>query len=199
MTSAQQSLLDRLKDESKNSHTINALLQIIRELLRGDQAPWTPFQKTELHIDYNDPKIQQDMRQAMKAFKLTREEVLAHYENTKLDQVYLNSRYQVNIRDCKFEHWSVGPRMKHLSIKRLDKGTFISWRDKQRIKNELVGEECEAVELFPAERRLTDTANQFHLWVIAEDGYIFPFGFNQGRNVNYDTSLGNSVQDPLEA
>jgi hypothetical protein len=34
------------------------------------------------------------------------------------------------------------------------------WRDLQRIKNQLVGPECEAVELYPAESRKVDTANQ---------------------------------------
>lgn len=63
----------------------------------------------------------------------------------------------------------------HLSIKRNDGSAIRDWRDMQRIKNELLGPEFEAVELYPAESRLTDGANQFHLWAINGQ---FPFGFN---------------------
>src|SRR6187402_3694185 len=45
----------------------------------------------------------------------------------------------------------------HLDIRRLDGGPCNDWRNFQQIKNELVGPEYEAVELFPAESRLVDT------------------------------------------
>jgi hypothetical protein len=64
--------------------------------------------------------------------------------------------------------------MIHLSIKRNDKKPIREWRDLLRIKNTLVGEEVEAVELFPAMSRLIDEANQYHLWCIPN--YTFPFG-----------------------
>jgi hypothetical protein len=35
------------------------------------------------------------------------------------------------------------------------------------------------VELFPAESRLVDTANQYHLWVMADAEYRFPFGYQR--------------------
>lgn len=38
------------------------------------------------------------------------------------------------------------------------------WRDFQRIKNDIVGAEWEAVELYPAESRLIDTSNYFYLF-----------------------------------
>jgi hypothetical protein len=47
----------------------------------------------------------------------------------------------------------------------------------QRIKNELVGKEHEAVELYPAESRKVDSSNQYHLWVLVEKGLKFPFGY----------------------
>jgi hypothetical protein len=50
-----------------------------------------------------------------------------------------------------------------------------SWHDFQRIKNELVGEETIAVEVYPKESALVDQANCYHLWVIPPD---FPFPFN---------------------
>jgi hypothetical protein len=69
------------------------------------------------------------------------------------------------------------------------------WRDLQRIKNELVGPECEAVELYPAESRLVDTANQYHLWADADPTYRFGLGFNM-RLTSSDT--GSHLQRPLE-
>jgi len=86
--------------------------------------------------------------------------------------VFRNSRYLVISRELK----AVSPFGKgyHLSIKRNDQEIIRDWRDLQRIKNELFGPEAEAVELFPAESRLVDAANQYHLWVFPT--YRFPFG-----------------------
>lgn len=69
------------------------------------------------------------------------------------------------------------PPFIHLDISRHDGQPCKSWKELQQIKNELVGPECEAVELFPAESRLVDTANQYHLWVYADPKFRFPFGF----------------------
>lgn len=80
----------------------------------------------------------------------------------------------------------------HLSIKQLDQRPARDWRHLQRIKNQLLGPECEAVELFPKESRLVDIANQTHLWGYDDPFYRFPFGFDQGRVVddNPDPALG---------
>ncbi len=66
----------------------------------------------------------------------------------------------------------------------------------QRIKNELVGEECEGVELYPAESRLVDSSNQFHMFVCKEPGTKFPFGF-ENRYVTEGSVFG-SKQRPFE-
>ncbi len=71
------------------------------------------------------------------------------------------------------------PPFIHLDISRHDGQACTNWREFQQIKNELVGPEFEAVELFPAESRLVDTANQYHLWVYEQRGFRFPLGFNQ--------------------
>jgi hypothetical protein len=85
-------------------------------------------------------------------------------------QVFANDVYRVQIR----QH---APFV-HLTITRHDKEPCTSWRDFQQIKNELVGPECEAVELFPAESRLVDTSNEYHLWVSPQPGYRFPVGYS---------------------
>lgn len=90
-----------------------------------------------------------------------------------------NDAYTVIIRD---EETSDGfPEMLSLGIKRNDREAIHDWRELQKIKNMLIGEEHEAVELYPAESRLVDCANQYHLWVLKEKGLRFPFGL-QERN-----------------
>lgn len=76
----------------------------------------------------------------------------------------------------------------------LDREPIHDWRELQDVKNALVGTEGEAVELYPAESRLVDTANQYHLFALAERGQRFPFGFRE-RLVG-DKSVGASRQRP---
>lgn len=52
-----------------------------------------------------------------------------------------------------------------LAIKRSDKTAIRSWRILQDIKNSIVGDESVAVEVYPRESEVTDTANMYHLWV----------------------------------
>lgn len=70
---------------------------------------------------------------------------------------------------------SVWGKITHLMISRHDNGMTDSWRDKQRIKNELCGENRTAVEVFPTTANLIDQANMAHLWVL-EEGKELPFG-----------------------
>lgn len=94
------------------------------------------------------------------------------------DRIFINSRYQVCIRMRE----SIPPfgLFIEMSIKTRDRAPYHDWRDFQRIKNELIGEEYEAVELYPAEKRLVDTANQYFIFVFPELQFSkgwFPFGF----------------------
>lgn len=75
-----------------------------------------------------------------------------------------------------------GIPMLHLSFRRRDRKPIREWRHVQRMKSELCGADCEAVELYPNEDDLLDAANQYHLWVMPP-GLRFPFGFRSGRNV----------------
>lgn len=89
-------------------------------------------------------------------------------------RLYQNSHYQVILRERADGTFG---RCVHLTIRAVDGSPRHDWRDFQRIKNELVGEEAEAVELYPAESRVVDTANHYHLWVFPE--HRFPFGMEQ--------------------
>lgn len=81
---------------------------------------------------------------------------------------YLNSKYRVFLRVCKT------PLLYHLVIRRRDGKPLHSWHDLQRIKNELVGQEEEAVEVYPAESRLVDRKHIYHLWVLRKPLLIGP-------------------------
>lgn len=99
-----------------------------------------------------------------------------------------NSRYQVLIR--RLEPVAPFGEGYHLSIKRNDRAVVHDWRDLQRIKNEVVGPEAEAIELYPAESRKLDTANQYHLWVFP--AYRFQFG-QEHREIS---SPEDNARDP---
>jgi hypothetical protein len=83
---------------------------------------------------------------------------------------YRNDTYEVMVMG--------DPPFVHLIINRLDWDACDDWREFQQIKNELVGPEYEAVELFPAESRLVDTSNTYHLWVHCDPTYRFPLGLH---------------------
>ena len=115
------------------------------------------------------------------------------YNAIKDDEIWVNDLYQVNIaRDRLVPKEPGGPEFVHLSIKRLDKKAVHDWRHFQQIKNELVGPEHEGVEIYPAESRLVDQANQYHIWCLAQEGARLPIGWTT-RTVDYDPPEGSGV------
>lgn len=86
------------------------------------------------------------------------------------DAVYSNGLYQVS------EY--IGDGLTHLSIKRQDREVVRDWRHLQAIKNEVCGPERTAIEIFPPESQLVDSANEYHLWVLPADAPL-PFGFKE--------------------
>ncbi|HEY6002524.1 MAG TPA: hypothetical protein VIV57_06590 [Anaeromyxobacter sp.] len=69
-----------------------------------------------------------------------------------------------------------------LTVRTHDHQPRHDWRELQRIKNELVGDTTEAVEVYPSEDRLVDNSNYYHLFcfpeLATEDGWL-PFGFTE--------------------
>ena len=109
--------------------------------------------------------------------------------------IYRNSRYQVHVRRLKAHDG--GPDLIHLSFRRLDRGIVVPYRDKMRIKDEFIGPECEGIELFPARSREVDTANHYHLWIIDDPTFRFPFGFT--RRLVTEATIGDARQEPWPA
>jgi hypothetical protein len=87
------------------------------------------------------------------------------------DEAWGNDIYQVVV-----SHFESG--LTHLSIKRNDRHVIRDWRHLQSMKNEICGPEREAVEIYPAESRLVDSANEYHLWVLPEE-MTMGFGFDE--------------------
>lgn len=85
-----------------------------------------------------------------------------------------------------------------LSIKRNDRQAECDWRILQRIKNDIMGEDREAVQLFPSMQRVLDTANQYFLFV-APKNYIIGIGQPEQEvsDENYAQKVG-AVQRPFD-
>lgn len=148
------------------------------------------FQRSSLELPSREDFIKQYLNLGVSA-----EDIGQQYDKILLDEIYVNNEYQVNI-DKNPPNWTKDV-IWHLSIKRRDKEPIHDWRDLQAIKNMLVGPEYEAVELYPAESRVVDTSNQYHLWVFVkssegEDKPKLPFGWYEEAKTN--TSLKGGKQ-----
>ena len=89
-------------------------------------------------------------------------------------ETWQNSRYTVQVNRLSLDDGGESRPLINLQIKAHDFRARHDWRDFQRIKNELIGNEEEAIEIYPAESRLIDTCNMFHLWCAV--GYSLRFG-----------------------
>jgi hypothetical protein len=149
--------------------------------MRGMAYKWKPLQ--EAHVDprdYLDPRYRafaelqaendgSTVEEA--AAKLARDDERCHY--------WRNDLYQVCLRY--FTNEAFGCEMAHINIRRIDGAPVFDWRHRQLIKNQLVGEECEAFEIYPAESRLSDEANKYHLWAFLNPRYRIPVEVADGR------------------
>lgn len=84
-----------------------------------------------------------------------------------------NSRYIVNL--YQYDTPRVGI-VTQLAIRRVDGGEVQSWDDIQRVKNEVLGTDVEACEIYPAEVRRVASGRRHYLWCLPAK-QAFPFGF----------------------
>jgi len=98
----------------------------------------------------------------------------------QIPEMWKNDRYTAIVN-----RHSVDRSVMHISFRRNDRKAVHDWRDIQRIKNDIAGEETEALELYTAESRLVDESNQYHLWCFPP-GERIPIGYNEGRVVQYE-------------
>lgn len=118
-------------------------------------------------------------------------------ENQRSDECWHNGRYQCLVKYVPSKKHPEGDRsdLLHLSIHAQDRGPMRNWRHLQQIKNEVAGELRTAVEVFPPEDKLTDTANEYHLWVMPED-VILPFGLGEDALVTDDELVEEFNDEP---
>jgi len=132
---------------------------------------------------YRVPMSDETIEEIARKFNITSDDVRRHNQESESDEIWKNDTYQVAKRRIKSNDPTF-PDSIHLSIKRLDKEPVHDWREIQKIKNELVGEEIEMWECYPKESLLVDTANQYHLWGCDTETKIIPWGFTEGRYVH---------------
>jgi len=132
------------------------------------------------------------------------EQVEGHPNLTDVDEVWLNNQFEIHLRfmDEKKGNFRGKNGFVWLQFKDIvTKEARHDWREMQRIKNEIMGEEREAVEIFPAESRLVDTSNQFHLFVLPKgEGLGFGYGYREVARGHDDfiRGKGGSKQRPFE-
>lgn len=117
---------------------------------RATRGEWHPFERVDLPADA-----------LRRAWEGTGDLVSAHRNNVFSVQIYLRARAG-----------ALG--VLHLAVRRHDGEEVRGWSDLQRIKNELCGEGCAALEVYPPDSEVVDQANMRHLFVLPE-GEEAPF------------------------
>jgi hypothetical protein len=148
-----------------------------RKKKNWDDVLWAPFEEI-------DPPIGDDLPDALRGFG-------------EGEKWLANSIYVVRVRMLQ----STAPfgGVIHLTVVTHDHQPRHDWRELQRIKNEIVGEAVEAVEVFPSEDRLVDCSNAYHLFCLpqlATDDGCLPFGFT-ARAVTEGSPAGMGESDGI--
>jgi hypothetical protein len=138
---------------------------------------WKPLQQVD-RAEYG--WREQTIEHAMKVYELSRDQTLERLTREEAGtELWRNDLYQVQVR--RHDEGFV-----HINIRRIDgRADLRDWRHFQQIKNEILGPECEAIELYPAESRKWDASNKFHLFGSSDPTFRFPVGF-ESRDVQYD-------------
>jgi len=72
----------------------------------------------------------------------------------------------------------------------------VGWNEKMMIKNELFGEDRFAIEVYPKQKNLVDSADVYHLWVF-DKKYEMPFGIHP-REYKKAINRGDAKLKPEE-
>jgi hypothetical protein len=146
---------------------------------------WQPLHKSpDLFVREQRQRLREQIKEK---FPEITDKVLDSQEN---DETWGNDRYTVGVQ------YLDGNRdgFVELSVHNHNRTPHVPWRHMQQIKNEILGGDREAVQIFPAEDRLVDTANEFWL-------YVYPtgkapmrrgkkLGMNIGRKVIFEKVPG---------
>jgi len=115
---------------------------------------------------------------------VNRDETVGHPQAPPgLRHAWVNAKYSVQ-QFCAVCDWG---DVALLMIRRHDDAPITQWYELQRIKDELVGPERTAVQVFPPREDLRDSANMYHLWVLPP-GRALPFGLHLEGQYNGEAS-----------
>jgi len=152
------------------------------------------LQKAEAFI----PMSRADYRKEVIAAGGTKKQADKAYREVGSRETWANELYVVEVnREHRHGFNDQSVHMIELAIRRQDRGHVKDWRHMQEIKNQLVGRECEGVELYPAESRLRDSSNQFWMYCFEDPKVRFPFGMFGARVVD-DRKFKNAKQRKLD-
>lgn len=149
--------------------------EIALDVIAGCTQPPTMGPFLAAHL----PNSAFDVEGLARRFGVTFEAAADQVERLRRQSVYMNELYQVNTDVIEVPFGPAAGDVMWLSINRRDKTPVHDWRDLQEIKNLIVGPEHEGFEVYPAESRLVDTANQYHLWVFLDPKVRLPVGFRE--------------------
>jgi hypothetical protein len=112
----------------------------------------------------------------IKWLPLTRVELTEEMRRSPKFPPWLKEAYRNNVLWVQVQYHDTdwGP-VKHLYVSRIDGAPLRDWNVLQRVKTEVCGAEIFAVEVFPPESEVCDSANIYHLWAF-EPGFRVPFG-----------------------
>jgi hypothetical protein len=158
------------------------------------RSPMGAFYPARLPDDALDPK-----QMAVK-FQIPIAAAEQQVKAMRRQAVYMNEVYQVNVGLVEAPFGPACGDVAWLSIKRRDRAAVHDWRDLQEIKNRIVGADHEGFEIYPAESRLVDTANQYHVWVFLDPKVRLPVGFQRREVMSRDAAAAvGAVQRELQA
>lgn len=100
-----------------------------------------------------------------------RSHVLLDHTNKTIVKAFVGKSASVQVSF--YGHILYG-RIAHLWIRRHDNKPM-GWTELQRTKNEIVGEDVTAIQVFPKTTDLVDQANMYHLWAFLE----YEFGIDE--------------------
>lgn len=148
----------------------------------GKWQPMQPAVSQPIH-----PTRRRELARWAEAQGFSKEAIADHIEQAQSAETWMNNVYVATVHPVELaaNGW---PQMKQLSIRRIDRKVIHDWRHLQQVKNDIFGPDCEAVELYPSDDRVVDTANSYHLWVLIEPGAKFPFGWGAGLRSDGDVA-----------
>lgn len=153
----------------------------------GESDKWVPLQESPA-VPFTEEQMA-SIRELVGEYGRSPEEQEAIVADmTKPPELWVNNLYTVSVdREDGI--------VTCLSIRRNDRKPAKDWRHFQMIKNQIAGEDVEAIELYPRQDRVVDTANQYFLWCLAP-GQSIPVGFPKGKLLD-QTGMPNTEQRPL--